>query len=486
MVDQSQLARPSSPGAVLAVLSLAAFMASLDLFIVNVAFDAIGRDLDGASLTSLSWVLNAYAIVYAALLVPLGRLADRWGRKAGFQLGLAVFTLASVACALAPGLWTLVAARVLQAAGAALLTPTSLALLLHAMPVERRVRAVRTWAATGALAAAAGPVVGGLLVSASWRWVFLVNLPIGVLALVVAVRVVPESRESSPGRLPDLAGAALLVAGIGLLSLALVQAPEWGWGSARVWLVLAAALLCAAVFWWRSMRHASPVVEPALLRVRAFAWSNATALVFGVAFAGNLLVNVLWMQQVWGWSALQTGLGVAPGPLMVPVFAAVAQRLSARLSPGVTTALGCLLVAAGLLYATLALGPEVDYLADALPGWLIGGAGVGLALPTILSNATADLPPSRSATGSAVVNMSRQVGTVLGVSVLVALLGTPVGFPAVDDAYDAVRIAMLLAALLAAGTALGMTPRRTPAPVPDPPGVPRVRPDRTGALPSAG
>src|SRR3954451_18452231 len=176
MTTQSQARRP---GAVLAVLSAAAFMASLDLFIVNVAFDDIRADFGRASLADLSWVLNSYAITYAALLVPLGRLADRYGRKGGFLLGLAVFTIASGACALSPGLWWLVGLRALQAAGAAALTPTSLGLLLASTPADRRARAVRIWAASGGLAAAAGPVVGGLLVNASWRWVFLVNIPVG-------------------------------------------------------------------------------------------------------------------------------------------------------------------------------------------------------------------------------------------------------------------------------------------------------------------
>src|SRR5882757_10090078 len=177
---------------VLPVLSVAAFMASLDLFIVNVAFDAIGRDFSGGSLGDLSWILNAYAILYAALLVPLGRLADRFGQKAGFLLGLGVFVIGSAACALSPSLWPLVAFRGLQAIGAAALTPTSLGLLITAVPVARRTRAVRIWAATGGLAAAAGPVAGGLLVAASWRWVFLVNVPVGLAALVVGWRRLPR------------------------------------------------------------------------------------------------------------------------------------------------------------------------------------------------------------------------------------------------------------------------------------------------------
>src|ERR1700759_4555687 len=200
----------SSPRTILAILSLASFLGSLGLFIVNVALDQIGHDFRGASIGDVSWVLNAYAIVYAALLVPLGRLADKVGRKRTFLLGLAVFTLASVLCAAAPGLWWLVAFRVLQAAGAAALTPTSLGLLLAAVPASKRLPYVRIWSAVAGLAAAAGPVFGGLLVAASWRWVFLVNLPVGIVALVAARRVVPDSRDAEVTKIPDTVGAGVL------------------------------------------------------------------------------------------------------------------------------------------------------------------------------------------------------------------------------------------------------------------------------------
>lgn len=460
----------SSPAAVLAVLSLAAFMASLDLFIVNVAFGSIAEDFGGQSLSGVSWVLNAYAVVYAALLVPLGRLADRYGRKAGFLLGLGLFIAASLGCAVAPGLWSLVLFRVLQAAGAALLTPTSLGLLLHAMPAERRARAVRIWAATGGLAAAGGPVVGGLLVSASWRWVFLVNIPIGLVALVFAARVVPESKDPEPGPVPDLLGAGLLAVSVGALALGLVQAPEWGWAGASTLTALGIALACAAGFWWRSRTHVAPVVEPALLAVRSFAWSNATSLLFGVAFAGNLLVNILWMEQVWQFSALRTGLGVAPGPLMVPIFAALAQTVAHRVPVGRIAATGSALLGLSLLLSIALLGQDPSYASEMLPCLLISGAGVGLALPTILASATADLPPARAATGSAVVNMSRQIGSVLGVSVLIALLGTPVGYAALRSGFDDVRWTLAAASLLAAAAATGMTVR---APVPTPAAAPQ-------------
>jgi hypothetical protein len=257
---------------------------------------------------------------------------------------------------------------------------------------------------------------------------------------------------------PDLLGAALLALGVGALSLSLVEGPSWGWTSGRVVGAATAAVLAIAAFWARSRRHRSPVVEPALLRVRPFAWSNVTALVFGVAFAGNLLANVLWMQQLWHYSALRTGLGVAPGPLMVPVFAAVAQSVAHRVPAGRIAAAGCALLGVGIGCALLALGPSPAYLSELLPASLLTGAGVGLALPTILSAATVDLPPARSATGSAVVNMSRQVGTVLGVSLLVALLGAPSTVAGLDAGFDRVRVAMVVACLVSAVTALGMTP----------------------------
>ena len=199
------------------------------------------------------------------------------------------------------------------------------------MPAERRARAVRIWAATGGLAAAAGPVVGGLLVSASWRWVFLVNIPIGLVALAFAARVVPESKDPDPARCRTCSARRCWPSRSARSRSASCR-PRSGGGPARApWPRSAVSVVTLAAFWRRSRRHVAPVVEPALLAVRSFAWSNATSLLFGVAFAGNLLVSILWMEQVWEFSALRTGLGVAPGPLMVPVFAALAQT---RRAPG--------------------------------------------------------------------------------------------------------------------------------------------------------
>lgn len=452
--------RDTSHGAILTVLSAAAFMASLDLFIVNVAFPHIARDFHGESLGNLSWILNGYTVLYAALLVPLGRLADRYGRLNGFIGGLALFTVASAACAASPDLWSLVAFRGLQAVGAAALTPTSLGLLLAATPDAQKVKSVRIWAAVGALAAALGPVVGGLLVQADWRWVFLVNIPIGIAGIAAARRYVPDSRDLAVERIPDLIGALFIVVGIGALALALVKGPTWGWDSNRVLASFVVAAAATTTFWLRCGSHDLPVIERSLLRVRAFAWSNATAVLFNVAFGAALFSIVLWLQNVWHYSAIRTGLAIAPGPLMVPIFTAVAQRLARRVPQGVIASIGGVAFAAGNALVALSVGAHPSYAADVLPGWLLGGVGVGFAYPTIISSATADLPPARTSTGSAVVTMSRQIGLVLGISVFVAVVGTPSAYAAVHRAFQDAWFVIAAFALASAVSAIGMTPRQ--------------------------
>jgi MFS family permease len=301
-----------------------------------------------------------------------------------------------------------------------------------------------------------------VLVEASWRWVFEVNVPIGILAVIAALRLVPDSREGVTAKMPDLLGAGILTASIGLLALGLVKVDDWPLTATLP--VIAVSLAGLAWFWRRSLRHPAPVVEPSLLEVRSYAWSNVTMLLFSVGFAAVLLTVILWMQQVWGYSAIRTGLGVAPGPLMVPVFAVVSAVLAARRVPvSAITAAGCLLFGAGVLMDTLMVGRTPSYAGALLPGWLVGGAGVGLALPTILSAAASGLPPQRFATGSAVVNMGRQIGTVLGVSLVVAVFGTPHGYPAVHTAFQHTWLVAAAFMLAAALTATGMT-ARTPEP----------------------
>jgi EmrB/QacA subfamily drug resistance transporter len=429
---------------VAAIVSVGVFVASLDLFIVNIAFPDIQQDFPGTSLASLSWVLNAYAIVFAALLVPAGRWADRTGRKRAFLGGLALFTVASAACAIAPSIGVLVAARVVQAAGAAILMPASLGLLLPEFPPEKRGLAIGLWAAVGGTAAAAGPVIGGLLVELSWRWVFLVNLPVGIGAIIVGARVLREIREEESAQ-PDLVGAGVLVVAVATLIGGIVEGPDWGWADGRVLALFAAAVVLFAAFAVRSARHPVPVVEPALLKVRAFAAANVAGVFFFIGFSAMLLGSVLWLTEVWGETALGAGLKIAPGPSMAALFAVGGGILSGRIGPRAVGTVGALLFGLGGVWWATHLGATEHYASDYLPGMLIGGAGVGFVNPALAGAATAQLPPTRLATGSAVLTMSRQLGSALGVALLVAVLGTP--SPAdVVDRFDAAWWMMVVAA----------------------------------------
>jgi len=410
--------------AVVGVLSLAVFMSSLDLFIVNLAFPYIAREYAGTSLSSLSWVLNGYTIVFAAVLVPAGRWADRVGRRRLFIAGLAVFGAGSLLCGLAPGVAALIAARVIQAIGAGLMVPASLSLLLAAVPAPARARAIGTWSALGALGAALGPVIGGALVQLSWRWVFWINLPVALVTILLARRVVPESKDDHVAGRPDLVGAALLAAAVGLIALALVKAPDWGWGSARFIGLLLASLACGAGMVARSRRHHSPVIELGLLRSRTFSGTFAASILYYAAFGAFVLNAVEFLTGVWHYSAVQAGLAIAPGPLMVLPFArVVAPRLAARLGgPGRVAVIGCAVNAGAQLLWLAQIQVEPAYLTHLLPAQLLGGAGVGLAIPSLLGAGSASLPPAHFGTGSGILNMARQVGTVLGVASLVAIL----------------------------------------------------------------
>ncbi len=265
-----------SPSRVLAIASLGAAVAFVDATIVNIAFPSIEKSFSGVSISSLSWVLNAYNIVFAAFLVAAGRIADLLGRRRIFVFGLELFTAASVLCAVAPSAGALVAFRIVQALGAAFLVPASLALVLNAFPPERRAHGVALLSAVAAAAAGLGPSLGGILVSvANWRLVFLVNLPIGVVAVVLARRQLIESRAPGRRRMPDMVGALLFALAIASLVLGVVKGSEWGWGSPRVLGAFAAALVLGAVFVWRCSWHRSPIIDLGLLRGRTFSAANA-------------------------------------------------------------------------------------------------------------------------------------------------------------------------------------------------------------------
>jgi MFS family permease len=358
-----------------------------------------------------------------------------------------VFVAGSIACSAATNLPALIVFRVVQAAGAALLTPTSLSLILASFEPEHRAGAVRTWTAVGGLAATLGPVVGGLLVAISWRWVFLVNVPVGLLALAVGWRSLPRI-PGHPVLPPELSGAALLTAGV-------VNGSRWGWGSTPTLAALAGGVALLLAFALRCAQTANPLVDPTLFALRPFTGASAVALVFSAAFGAMLLSRVLWAQDVWHWSPVITGLSIAPGPLVVPLVSfTVTGRLNQRLGSGATIAIGCTIFAAGATWWGLAQTLAPDYASEMLGGMILTGVGVGLTLPTIMATGTSLLPAHSLATGSAVVNMFRQIGLAIGVAVLIAIIGEPHSPGSVLSAYREGSLTVAAISLLAAGVGL--------------------------------
>jgi EmrB/QacA subfamily drug resistance transporter len=454
---------------VLLVTAVGVFMSFLDVTIVNIAFPDLRASFPDDSVAHLSWILNAYSIVFAAALVPAGRLADRFGRRRFFFLGTLTFLAASTVCGAAWSVDVLIGARAVQALGAAMLVPASLGLLLPEFPIERRATATALWGATGAIAAATGPSLGGLLVDwQGWRAVFFVNLFIGLPALIPARRLLRESREPAALR-PDALGALLLAAGVGALALGIVQGPEWGWSSGRVLGTFVAAAILVGLFVWRCARHPAPVIELSLFRVRSFAVANIGSFVFALAFYALLLCNVLFLTGVWHYSILRAGFALTPGPLMAATFAPIGGRLSDRFGQRVVAIPGGLAFGAGALLFALRAGPDPAYLADFLPATMLTGMGVGLTFASFGSAAVAELPRTRYATGGAINNCVRQVGAALGVSTLIAILGSPTSASLHDFRVAWTLMAASGAVAAATGIALGRVRARHvdgPAPAP--------------------
>ncbi|MFI1920511.1 DHA2 family efflux MFS transporter permease subunit [Nocardia sp. NPDC020380] len=425
-------AEPSRALSITVVLT-GVFISALDLFIVNIAFPKLEHSFSSASLSNISWVLSAYAIMFAALLMPAGRWADQSGRKRAFLAGLALFTLASAGCAAAPSLGILVAARVLQAVGAALMMPSSLGLLLPMFPPEKRAVPIGLWSAVGGVAAAAGPPIGGLLVQLDWRWVFLVNIPIGVVSVLVGWRVLREVREETRSA-PDVFGALVLAATVAVIVGAIVQGQEWGWGSARILGLIALGVLGVLFTVWRMFRHPAPVIEPGILKIRSVAFADLATLLFMGGFGAMVLASTLFLTAIWHHSILRAGMEIAPGPLMVTVVAVPGGLLAARFGARAVGLIGGIIFAAGGLWWVLTSHTDPNFVTSFLPGAIIGGIGLGLILPSLSGAATLSLPPERFATGTAMNSMCRQVGLALGIAVVAAILD---GRPGVSDFHAA-------------------------------------------------
>jgi EmrB/QacA subfamily drug resistance transporter len=442
---------------VLLVVVAGVFMAGLDVFIVNIAFPQIHHEFPHTSLRSLSWVLNSYTIVFAAFLISAGRWSDTFGRKRSFLLGTGLFVAASAACAAAPSILFLVIARAFQGLGAALLMPASLGLLLPEFPAEKRHIPIGIWAAVGGIAAAAGPPLGGLLVQASWRWVFIVNVPVGLASLAAGWRVLREIRHPETSR-PDFLGAGLLTAGLAALVVAIIEGSTWGWASPRILGLFVLTALLIALVARRIAYHPSPIVEPSLLKVRAFSLATLGSLLFFIAFSAMLLASVLFLTGIWHEQIITAGLQIFPGPAMAAAMAVPGARLGSRFGPGRVGAAGATLFALGGVWWITHLSGAEHYAAGFLPGMLIGGIGVGFMIPSLTGAVAATLEPSRLATGIAVQTTGRQIGSALGFAILVAVLGTPHAASDFTAAWEFMLAASLLSGITLAAIGRAAAP----------------------------
>lgn len=412
-----------TPWPVFWIASAAVFLVSLDTTLLYAAFPALRASFASASAADLSWVLNAYTVIYAAMLVPAGALADRRGRKRIFMLGATLFLGASAACGLAGSVAWLIGARAVQALGAALLTPASLSLVLAVFPAAKRAVAISLWGAVSALAAAVGPSLGSLVVdTVGWPWAFYINLPVGAVALWFGAGRLTEARGHGHGRV-DLVGMALLILAVGAIALAIVQSESPRWTRAELLMAAAtgAGALAAFIAWAR--KAPQPLVDLGLFRHRTFAMVNLATLAFGCAFAMMFFGFFFYMTGIWHFTLPEAGFAVTPGPLIVIPAAIVGGRLAARLGHRPVLVTGALIYAlAGLWFMTMP-GETPDYLGRWLPGLLLNGVGIGLVLPSLSAAAAHKLPPQQYAVGSAVNQATRQIGSVLGVAVTVLLLG---------------------------------------------------------------
>lgn len=421
--------------AILIVLCLSVFMLLLDSTVVNVAQVKI-KDSLGANLTEIQWILDSYILTYAVLLLSLGRLGDIWGRKRFFMLGMAIFTTASVFCGLSgwigdhtglSGVYLLIFFRVLQGIGGAFMMPQSLSLLTVNFPPERRGAALGIWGSVVALGAIVGPIIGGLIVTHyDWAWIFLINLPVGIISLILVHRIVPESTDPMASRQIDWTGAALSGFAVFCLVFASIEGSRLGWTNPLILGLFVASAILMAIFVWWEMRVADPIVKIELFRLRNFTVANIIGLVVAFGMLGIFFPITLFLQEVLGFSPVRAGLAMTPMSLMILIGAPISGRLSDRIGSRWLLFAGTAIMAVGIVFITRQtnLDTTVTSLAPAL---VVTGIGMGMTFSPMTAAAMRDVPPRVAGSASGVLNTSRNIGQVLGIAILGSVLQTRMG-----------------------------------------------------------
>ncbi len=412
-----------NPWRVFAIASIAIFIVSLDTTILYAGFSNILESFPEATAADLSWAMNAYSIVYAALLIPAGSIADKYGRKKVFMLGVLLFITASFACATAPNVLWLVIARIFQSIGACLLSPAALAIVLEAYPREKRMIAMGAWGGVGALAAALGPGIGSLIIDfAGWHWAFLINIPIGLFCIWQGLALFQETIKPREKLRLDWVGMLLLILGVGALAYGIVEFDSANHTQLELVsvIILGLALILCYIPW--AKYSAEPLFELRLFENKTFLFSNFAGIAFGIAFSIMFFSFFFWMKEIWHYSQSLAGMAIMPGPLIVVPTAILAGKIASKIGHRQLLITGSLTYALSGLWFALIPDSNPSYLTHWLPGLLLSGVSVGLVMPSLSAAAVFGLPSKDYAVGSAINHAMRQIGTVIGVAITILLL----------------------------------------------------------------
>ena len=431
----------------LAAVSFGLFMIMLDNTVVNVALPAIQEDL-GTGISELQWIVTGYALTFAALMLIGGKLADAYGRRLIFVVGILVFTGASLWCGLADSGNMLIAARVVQGAGAALMNPATLSIIAATFPPRERGMAIGIWAGTAALALAIGPLVGGLLTEhLSWHWIFFVNVPVGVIAIAASFLLITESKDETHESL-DLPGLATSALGLFTLTYGLIEANTYGWTSARIVGSFVVAVIALASFVQIERRRRSPMLDLTLFRSGTYAGANIAMLLVALAMFGIFFFVSLYMQNILGYSAVQAGAAFLPMTVLIILVAPFAGKASDKYGSRWLMTIGMVLLGVQLLYLSQ-LGSDASFW-NLLPGFFVGGVGMAMTMTPTAAAATRAVPVEKSGVGSAVLNAMRQVGGSLGIALMGAIVAAQTSKrPGVEGFMAGFERALIVAALIA-------------------------------------
>jgi EmrB/QacA subfamily drug resistance transporter len=404
----------------LGAMCFALFMMMLDNTVVNVALPTIQQKF-GATTSALEWIVNGYTLSLAVMMVTMGKLGDVFGRKRLFLIGLTIFTAASFACGIAPNLGILIFFRVLQGVGGSIMMPGTLSIITATFQGKERAQAIGIWAGISGLALAAGPIVGGALVEyVNWQAIFFINIPIGIAAFLIGSRVVRESSDPNAARSVDYLGVATLTPGIFALTLALIEGQMWGWQSGRILTLFAATVLFLALFATIENRQAHPMVDFGMFRSITFTAANVISFVLSFGMFGTIFFLTLYMQNILGYSAIQSGLRTLPTTALVMVSAPLGGKLMGRFGGRPIIFIGLVLVGLGLLLDGLRLTAHSSYVV-LLPSFLMIGMGIGFAMSPLSAVAMAAVERTKAGVASGILNMNRQLGGVFGIALLGAI-----------------------------------------------------------------